>query len=41
MSEEILYQSVVGMEQAPQGSVHSPELPEIKGCLGTTLRDRI
>ena len=36
-----LHQRAVGMEQAAQGSGHSPELLELKECLDTALRHRV
>ena len=36
-----LHQRAVGMEWAAQGSGHSPELPEIKEHLDTTLRKKV
>ena len=38
---KILHQSVVGMEQAAQGSGHSPELSEFYECLDSALRHRV
>jgi len=38
--EQVLDQRVVGMEQAPWGSGHGPELPDFKEHLGDALRDR-
>ena len=34
-------QRAVGMEQAAQGSGHSPELPEFRKCSDTALRHRV
>ena len=39
--EEVSHQRVVGMEQAAQGSGHSPELLELKQCLNSVLGHRV
>jgi len=39
--EKVLHQKAVGMEQAPQGSRHRPQLLELKVHLDNTLSHRV
>ena len=39
--EKVLRQKAVGMEQAPQGSRHRPQLLELKVHLDNTLSHRV
>lgn len=39
--EQVLDQRVVGVEQAPRGSGHDPDLPDFKELLDDALRGRV
>jgi len=39
--EKVLHQRVLGMEQDPQGSGHSPKLPEFRVLLDNAVRYRV